>query len=338
MVRRSHTHRSVVLFTTTALALSVAPAMAQRGGDRGGGRQRGPGPSEFTAEQTDRVVRTLPLGAAGLLELRNLAGDIAVTAAPGREARVEIVRRARGRTEADAKIGLERTRVTVDHTGERAIVAVEPSGERRPPYHVSVAYIVTAPAGTRIVASSLSGHVTVTDIKGEVSALVTRGNVTIQRAGQVSAVRTIDGNVLLTDLDSDRGVMVSALSGNVQLERVRVRRIDVEVTGGNVVVRGATSETVRLSSLSGSIEYAGALANGGRYQFQAHSGNVRLDLSGPTGMDLNATTFRGNVRLAPSLTLAAPLTTRGSVRGTVGDGAASVVVKTLSGDIEIGWK
>src|SRR5215472_14996780 len=62
----------------------------------------------FRAEQTDREVRTLTLGPNGSLDLKNVSGDVVVTAGSGRDTTVEIVRRSRGRTDADAKQGLDR--------------------------------------------------------------------------------------------------------------------------------------------------------------------------------------------------------------------------------------
>ncbi len=346
-VRAPRRHRPAVVLAATAIGLAVGSGYAESrqagaagaapvavgGQERGSGR--GPGRGEPTVEQTDRVERRLAIGATGLLELRNLAGDITVTAAPGREARVEIVRRSRGRTDADARRGLEQTRVLVEHKGERAVIAVEPGPDRRPPYFVTVAYIVSAPAGTRIAASSLSGDVTVSDIKGEISALVTRGNVDIRRAGQVSAARTISGDVTLIDLDSDRAVLVNALSGDVHLERVRARRVEVDVTSGDVELSAIASDTIGLTSLSGSLVFAGELMSGGRYLFKTHSGNIRVRLAGSTGIDLQASTFRGRLRLDPALKITAPLESRGSVRGTVGDGSALLEAKTFSGDVEI---
>jgi len=151
-------------------------------------------------------------------------------------------------------------------------------------------------------------------------------------------VRTIDGNVTLADLDSDRGVTISALSGNVDLQRIRARRVDVDVTRGDVDLRTVVSDAVEVKSLSGSLEFEGSLVSGGRYHFQTHSGNVELRLTGSTGMDLQASTFRGNLRLDPSLNLKTPQAMRGSVRGTVGDGSAIVVATTFSGDVAIAKK
>ncbi len=339
----------MVALAAATLSFTVAPARAGSPVDGPGGADRavldeqgrqpdGGRGNQSAAEQTDKSVRTLPLGSAGLLELRNMAGDITVTGGPGKEARVEIIRRARGRTEADVTLGLERTRVVVDQQGDRALVAVEPGTDRRPPYFVSVAYVVTAPSGTRLVISSLSSNITVTDIKGEVIAHVTRGDVEVTRAGQVSSVRTIDGDVTLTDLDSDRGLSINALNGDVALERVRSRRVEVDVTSGDVRLRGVTTEAVQITSLQGSVEYTGGLTAGGRYQFQTHSGNIRILLTGPTGANLQAGTFQGNLRLDPSLNLKTAIARRGSVRGTVGDGGATLVAMTFSGNVELARK
>jgi hypothetical protein len=319
--------------TATAVLDEQGPPPRGRGPEPGRGGDQG-----MNAEQTDKSARVLALGPTGLLELRNVAGDITVTAAPGKDARVDIVRRSRGRTEADAKLGLERTRVLVDHKGDRAIVAVEPGVDRRPPYFVRVTYTVSAPAGTRIVASSLFGNVTVTDIKGDVTTHVTRGDVEIRRASLVSSVRTIDGDVTLSDIEGDRGITIGALRGDVQLERIKTRRIEVDVTSGDVELRSVVTDTVDVRSLSGSLEYEGSLVPGGRYQFQTHSGSVRIVVTGPTGMELQATTFRGNLRLDPSLNLKTPQASRGSVRGTVGDGGAVVGATTFSGDVSVSRK
>ena len=90
-------------------------------GQRGGGPlRRGSGPdddAQFTAEQTDRQTQVLALGSNGVLELRTFVGDVSVISGSGREVRLEIVRRSRGRTDADAKLGLEQVTAAIDHQG-----------------------------------------------------------------------------------------------------------------------------------------------------------------------------------------------------------------------------
>jgi len=122
----------------------------------------------FRVEQKDSETKTLQLGANGSLELKNVSGNITVTAGSGRDTTVQIVRLSKGRTEADAKLGLDRVKVQVDARGDRATVDATYPNENRPPYSVSVDYTVTAPAGTRLTVRSISGNTVVKGITGDV--------------------------------------------------------------------------------------------------------------------------------------------------------------------------
>ena len=131
--------------------------------------------SSFKAEQTDKQVKTLAIGATGELTLKNIVGDITVKTGSGKEVSVEIVRISRGKTDADAKTGLERVTAEVTVKGERGSVATKYPDDKQPNYAVSVAYNVTAPAGTQVTINSISSHVSVTGLKGEVDATTISG-------------------------------------------------------------------------------------------------------------------------------------------------------------------
>src|SRR5262245_61014304 len=77
---------------------------------------------DFRISQEARETKTLQLGAAGALELRTMGGDITVAAVSGTQTTIEIVRVSRGRTDADAKLGLERVQAQIDQRGDRATV------------------------------------------------------------------------------------------------------------------------------------------------------------------------------------------------------------------------
>ncbi len=109
-----------------------------------------------------------------------------------------------------------------------------------------------------------------------------------------------------------------------------------------------TCERLGVKSVSGNVEYAGGIAKGGRYEINAPFGNVRLMLANPAGFELNANSFSGSIRSELPLTIGGDATGRsdGSPRGrrdssshamraTFGDGSATLVVRTFSGDIVI---
>ena len=339
------------LFRPTLAALLVAVTFGAEAlaAGRSGGRMNAEAPEprqrseDFRAEAADRQTRVLTIGANGSLELRTLSGDITVTAGSGRDASIEIIKTSRGRSDADAKMGLQEVQVVVDHQGERATVNnVYPEGRRSSPFSVDVSYIVTAPAGTRISTSSVSGDVTLRNIKGDISAASTSGDVHISGAAQVSAAKSVSGDVTILNLTSTAGARAASVSGDVLLDQVKAQRVDAESVSGNVVATGATCEHAMLKSVSGDIEYVGGIARGGRYEFQSHSGDVRVTTTGAAGFELQASTFSGELRTEPaSLLRSTNVSSSGrrgasrSLRGTAGDGSAVIVMTTFSGDATI---
>ena len=291
----------------------------------------------FTQEQIAKESHTLAIGPTGTLILRNLSGEITVTAGTGRSATVEATRRSRGRTDADAKLGLERVKVEVDHRGERATVTSRyPEDERRPPYAVSINYVVTAPAGTQLTISNLSGTVVVKDIKGDVNATVTSGTLEVS-GSRVSMLKTLSGNLTVTDSDAEGAMDVSTLSGVIRVERAKTRRLSVSALSGQVVVRDVDATNATITNTSGDVEYTGNLAKGGRYEVRAHSGDVKLVLP-RGGFDISARTFSGRITADAALglqTTSQNLVRSSALKGTVGDGSASLDVSTFSGDVII---
>ena len=290
---------------------------------------------DFRAEQTHRETRSLAIGASGSLELSNISGDISVTAGSGTEAAIEIVRRSRGRTDADAKTGLERVKAIVEHRGDRATVRPDYPNERNAPYSVSIAYVVSAPAGTTVTISSISGGVTVKNMKGGLSVQLTSGPVTVSGGAGRAEVRTISGDVTVTDMAGDANLEVGVISGNVVLERIRARRVSADVTSGGIIARDVTADAATIQSISGSVEYAGPLAKGGRYELQTHSGPITFRPTGSTGFDLQASTFSGGISTDTSLGIKTRSVSRRSLRGTVGDGNAVVVLTAFSGNVTV---
>ena len=293
---------------------------------------------DLRAEVSDRQTHTLAIGANGSLELKTVTGQITCVAGTGSSATVEVIRRSRGRTDADAKQGLVDVRADVDHKGERAtVVAVYPTG-RQPqprPYSVDVSYVVTAPAGTRVSASSVSGDVSVRGVKGDVSASSVSGDVSIANAAQVGAAKSVSGNVSIVGLASSSAVNVGSVSGTVTFESVKATQVNAESVSGSIsFVNGGTTTGVSFKSVSGNIDYDGEIGKGGRFEFASHSGNVRVTASA-VGFELQASTFSGAIRTEPQQALRSATSSPRSVRGTVGDGSAVLVTTTFSGNITV---
>jgi len=337
--------RMAIHEAAAAAAAAVRPAMYQQGRE----------------EQTDRQTRTLKLGPEGELVLGNVAGDITVTKGGGNEATIDIVKTARARSADEARQMLGLVDVTVSERNGRAEVRTVYSRgddrsadrrqgdgrggdwrERRRNTNVSVAYNVTAPAGTRLSVGSVSGTIKVTEIKGDLSISSVSGGVRIANAGRISAAKSVSGTVEILDTQVDGGIEAQSVSGNVILRKISARRVEAGSVSGDVALQDITCERVEAHSVSGTIEYAGSLARNGRYELNSHSGAVRLSVEGNSGFELEANSFSGSVRSDLPLTGedrdrdAAPHPgRRRTLRGVHGDGSAVVSITTFSGSVVV---
>jgi DUF4097 and DUF4098 domain-containing protein YvlB len=338
-------------FVIAWLACMAAPAVAQDSGHsrevvrvaRTGtyqGRNNGP-------EQTERFSRKVKIGRDGRFSLANISGDIVVTGGGGDEVSIEAVKRTRG-----DKSELGRVQITVDDRAGRVDVRTEHENRtdrNRQGDHVSVDYTVTLPASISVDVHSVSGSIKVTGVHGSLRAEAVSGEVTINDAPRLEGAKTVSGDVTLTGVTADGDLSAGSVSGNVRAKGLKARGLDLGSVSGDINVTDVTCERLGVKTVSGGVEYAGGIAKGGRYEINAHSGTVRLQLTNPAGFELNANSFSGSIRSELPLTIGGdsarrndptPRGRRDSVnshamRATFGDGSATLVVRTFSGDIII---
>jgi DUF4097 and DUF4098 domain-containing protein YvlB len=299
--------------------------------------------SRHGPEVTERFSRTVRVGPTGALDLSNIAGDIVVTGGGGNEVRIEAVKRARSRDESNAKVLLDDLRIEVTELPGRVEVRTQYPRNRRN-YSGSVDFTVTMPAGGSANLRSVSGDLRITNVKGELRAESVSGDVITSGATRLSLAKSVSGDIDVTNAAAEGEVSVSSVSGTVTARGVKARALELGSVSGDVLVTDVTCDRAVVKTVSGNLEYNGALARNGRYEMSAHSGNVRLAISGTTGFEVEATTFSGDVRSDFPLTLRAGIDSDGdrrgrrinrSIRGSYGDASAIVNLTSFSGDIII---
>jgi DUF4097 and DUF4098 domain-containing protein YvlB len=287
-------------------------------------------------ETIEKISKSFKVGPSGTIDINNMSGKIVVNPGGPDVIVVDALKRVRGNV-ADPKDQLARTTVEMAERAGRVEVRTQYTGHN---LKVSVDYTVTAPAGTTVVARTLSGDIMVTGIKGEVRADTMSGNVTLTGTPGVSLAKTMSGDVTVTGVSTQGELRAASLSGDVVIRSARARAVDADSTSGNVTLADVTSDRITGKTMTGEVSFTGPLAKGGRYEFRSQSGEVRLTLVGTQGFELDASTFSGGVRSDFPLTLPAgqPVggqATRKSLRGVFGDGGATLLLRAFSGDITI---
>ena len=293
-------------------------------------------------EFTDNFSRTVRLGRSGSFALSNVAGDITITGGGGDDVRIQAVKRVRRPNENDARAILRAIDIQVIERSGFVEVRTELPSRRN--VSAVVDYTVALPSGANVDVKTVSGTVRVSSVRGELRAESISGDVTAASVTRVRALKSLSGNIELSDADGDE-IAANTASGTVMARNVKARSLEFESVSGDMRFTETQSDRVTLKTISGNIEYGGRLARSGRYDMTSHSGNVRIAPVGNVAFDLEASTFSGDVRSDFPLTLRGggigngfagrgPRLNR-TIRGSIGDGGALLSIRSFSGNVVI---
>ena len=308
---RARVHKSSGGVLTALLVASLQfPAAAAEAGPR------------IFPQDDDHFSRTLSVGQSGALDLSNVSGDIEIRGGSGDEIIIEAVKN------GDPSL----VSIDVSQTGDRVRVETRyTKGNKR----ASVDFTVTVPSGTAISAKSVSGDVSVSAVGGEVRAESVSGDVTVMNTENLLLVKSVSGDVKVQSAGSLEDAEISSVSGDVHVDGLKARGAEVSSVSGDVALDDAHCERAMLESVSGDIRYSGTLAESGRYEFQSHSGNVRLHIANEIGFELAAKSFSGEIESDFPVTLSSGRVSKSEVHGVYGDGSALIEASTFSGNVSI---
>jgi DUF4097 and DUF4098 domain-containing protein YvlB len=295
--------RSWIIAAVAALALSVPPALAAQ-------RDSGNG-DEFRS----RIDTTVALSGNGTVDLSLVSGEIVVTSWNRSEVRVHATSE-RGILRFDASP----SRVTLGVRSDRGRL-----GDTR--------YEVTIPRSARVVANGVSGDVSTTG-GSDVEAHSVSGDVTVVDATGRVSIESVSGDASAQKVGA--GVKASTVSGELTLSDI-TGDVDANTVSGDIVLDGVRASFVRTNTTSGDVRFMGTLDPKGRYEFNSHSGDIRIGIPGG-GATLDVHTFSGDVDSDFPMTLQPG--SRSGERGkgmqfTIGGGGARITAQTFSGDITI---
>ncbi len=278
------------------------------------------------------------LGQGETVRLENPNGTVTLTAATGRELRVEALKKADASKKEDAEGLLEEIKVAARHeSGGVVIRTTGPDGSKAPlgrwGWKIpswSVDYRVKVPTHCPVSVSLASGDVNAEGLVGSFDAVSTSGEIRVE------------------DLQGD--VQLASTSGDIEAYDVE-GQLDIRATSGSIEASGITDELL-VENVSGEIAVSNLGAGVG---IETVSGEVRLDLSTSDCPDAGVESISGGVRVVLSQDASAdvslgtvtgeirygrlPLQRRRegkeSVEGTIGNGCGSVKVATVSGSITL---
>jgi DUF4097 and DUF4098 domain-containing protein YvlB len=196
---------------------------------------------------------------------------------------------------------------------------------------------VSVPQGVRVLARAQSGDISIRGTRGEVEANSYSGDIVVEDVTSRLTVNSLSGSITAANIVGDLEVV--STSGDVKINDLR-GIADVTTVSGDIDLRGLTSKEVRAKTTSGDVTFDGLVDPQGRYEFGAHSGDIRLHVQRDASAQLSVSTWNGGIDSQFPITLkpgAHGIGAATSKRFTfdIGAGSARISAETFSGDITV---
>jgi DUF4097 and DUF4098 domain-containing protein YvlB len=191
---------------------------------------------------------------------------------------------------------------------------------------------ITVPVGTRVSARSWSGSVSVKGVHGDLETRTQSADVDLRDVGRID-VESLSGDVSIQGVNGES--MIHTVSGEVQLGAAR-GDVEIETVSGDIDLRDVVAKQIRTHTTSGDVDFSGQILPDGRYEYNTHSGEIRLALPADVGAQLSVATFNGGIESDFPITLQAGKDHDNKrLSFTLGQGTARITAETFSGDITL---
>lgn len=289
-------------------------------------------------QERQELRRTYDLRPGATVALENISGDITIST--WGESRAEIVAVKTGPAEQ-----LDLVEVSIDAQPSRLrIKTIYPERSNK----VSVNFNLKVPRNVNLDSiRSISGDIEIGQIEGRVVSRSVSGSVTVKGVGQDADVDSVSGDATVSDVSGRASV--HSVSGDVDASHVtgdadaktvsgdvRVRQVNgyihAESVSGDIRISDSDPTSVKASTTSGDIHFAGSLSAGGRYDMKSHSGTIKVELPPASSFDIQASTFSGSIDTDFEIKVQGPIEKR-KMAGVVGQGGPTLELRSFSGSI-----
>ena len=196
-----------------------------------------------------------------------------------------------------------------------------------------VDYTITVPTGTAVEIQGVSPDVDLSQVCGPVSINVVSGDVRILCAQGDVSVQSVSGDLTISDVRSGN-VDAGSTSGDVILRNIQ-GSVTTNSVSGDVSLQGVDGPEVAAETVSGDIGFTGRIADGGRYRFEAHSGEVVVRATNQFNASVSVSTFNGDFNPNFPITITPGRQSSREWEFSVGSGSARMSLKSFSGTITL---
>ena len=228
----------------------------------------------------DEWTRTYTLPEGARLEIVNINGRIEAFAAEGRDVQVRAQREARGGSDDEARMLLEKLQMREEVSPTSVRIEADDDETRTGRRNFNIAYEVRIPAGLVVSLKTQNGGIRLENISGQIAVVSANGGLNARAIAGTIDAEVVNGGVEI-DLASVTGdINVTSVNGGVELDLPAGLKATLEAT----CVNGGITVDDRLGpqlSENSRRRVAGTLNGGGtRITTTTVNGGVRIRARG----------------------------------------------------------
>ncbi len=214
-------------------------------------------------------------------------------------------------------------------------------------HNTNISYTIEVPSDTEVSGTSLSGSLTVRnikgpvklqsasgsvhaqDIQGEAQLVSLSGSVTAANMGAIVRGSTASGDVTINNAKGD--VRAKNESGNINIAGL-AGRVEAETSSGSIDVQGATADA-KAHAISGSVTVRGNPSANSYWDLKTISGGASIGVASGSNFHLLAESTNGEIRA--DIPIMIEEQGKHSLRAQIGAGGGRVEVHTTTGEIRL---
>lgn len=269
---------------------------------------------------------TVETAEATVVRLRNDWGDLHVRGSDTDAVLIQASLTVWAQSEEEAAALADSVQIAAEVSGDTLEISPnKPTGVQR----VRVDYRIHVPRSMNLELSSASGPLDVGSMDATMQFSGLSGDITLEDLSGKGEFRTKSGDVTARNLRGD--FTLGTLSGDVEIDGVQ-GSVSSESKSGDITARGASGD-LALKTLSGDVVADLVAFSDNRVQLKSFSGDVELTVPISADATIVAETKSGDVECDLPLQLSSH--SRKKLSGTLNAGGGSIVLESLSGDVEI---
>jgi DUF4097 and DUF4098 domain-containing protein YvlB len=280
-----------------AALLLLAPVLALA--PRTAGAQQAPAaPARESSFERSTVEVEPSRGPIGAVVIDNRYGDVRVEGHDGDTVVIHAYKR------APDDAALERLKVSLvaDPRGGLRIgtrLAEGREGARLAAGSIRIDLVVQAPRDAAVSAKLFKGAVQVTGMENGADLETEEGDIEVRHASGRIETDAARGHQQFTEVVGD--LQARGQFGDVDLDRVRGKRLETMLHQGKVTGRRITSRNLTIWVTRGDIRIEGIVLAGGTWRLMTRTGNIEVKLAQGTPLSLRARARNGEVSLPSAL-------------------------------------